>query len=293
MARYYQWSAVVSNDYLGASRVIKGSTEAEVNLKAADQVRRWSLQEARARERDRIADLKERADFETSGAARNLAAYRTILSITLSVDDRLNWESLKDRASFPDFEFGAPEPTLEDAASTVGVSLDPGFLNRIGLGAKKRSDLIDKATALLKERKHAWESQRAEAQLAHSKQRSEFEAAQAERNAAIDSLKSEFEESHADAIEKYVHIVLERSRYPEDFEKDYEVTYDPIGETLIVSYELPPKDRIPRIASYRFVASRKAVEPVEMKQKEFDAFYEDALYQICLRTLHEVFESVQ
>jgi restriction system protein len=35
--------------------------------------------------------------------------------------------------------------------------------------------------------------------------------------------------------------------------------------------------------------SRKEIKPVEMKQKEFEAFYDDVIHQIALRTFHEVF----
>ncbi len=41
-----------------------------------------------------------------------------------------------------------------------------------------------------------------------------------------------------------------------------------------------------------FVATSQSIEPVEMRKKEFDEFYEDVLYQIALRIMYEVFYSL-
>ncbi len=294
MATRNQWSVFVTNDYLRRSREVKGSTEAEARLKAAEQVRRWRNQELLARERERIADLRERAEFETGQAAQELAAYRGILSATLSMDDRLDWESLKDKTPFGEIAFTDPEPTIQDAAKTLGVSLEPSLVQRVlGLGTKKRKQLLEQADALLAESLLKWQVDRQNTMREHAEAKAEFEKRQAEQNNSLDQLRGEFELSHGGAIEKYVHIVLERSEYPDAFEREYEVAYDPIGETLIVSYDLPQQESVPHVVGHKYIASRKAIDEIEMKQKEFDGFYEDVLYQVCLRTIHEVFESVQ
>ncbi|HHY39540.1 MAG TPA: restriction endonuclease, partial [Clostridia bacterium] len=49
---------------------------------------------------------------------------------------------------------------------------------------------------------------------------------------------------------------------------------------------------IPRVVEYRYSSKDRAIKPVQMKQKEVEQFYESVLYQIVLRTIHEVFESV-
>jgi restriction system protein len=47
---------------------------------------------------------------------------------------------------------------------------------------------------------------------------------------------------------------------------------------------------VPRITGYKFVASRKAIDAIEMKQKEFDAFYDSLLHQMALLTIHRIFQ---
>src|SRR5262249_42977006 len=51
---------------------------------------------------------------------------------------------------------------------------------------------------------------------------------------------------------------------------------------------LPGPADIPNVVEHKYVVSRKAIKPVEMKQKEFEAYYDDIINQIALRTIHEV-----
>jgi len=43
---------------------------------------------------------------------------------------------------------------------------------------------------------------------------------------------------------------------------------------------------VPTGLEYTFVPSRKTIKSVEMKRKEFEAFYDDIIHQITLRTIY-------
>lgn len=58
----YYYSKTISNKFLGVSKEVKGMTHYEVEIKALNQLKKWDEQEARARERERITDMKERAE---------------------------------------------------------------------------------------------------------------------------------------------------------------------------------------------------------------------------------------
>ena len=141
----------------------------------------------------------------------------------------------------------------------------------------------------------------AEAEAEYSRRLAEWEARKAdyekeqeEYRASINQLREEFEAGHGAAIEQYVGMVLSRSQYPAGLEdRLYELRYDPVAQTVIVSFKLPSPKQVPKILEHKYVASRDIFkETREMKPKDFDAYYEDVLYQICLRTIHEVYESV-
>ena len=65
-------------------------------------------------------------------------------------------------------------------------------------------------------------------------------------------------------------MVLEKSEYPEPIAGEAEVRFDEASRTAIVSFWLPNPEDVPKIIEFKFVASRKATNSIEMKQKEFD-----------------------
>ncbi|MBB6672273.1 restriction endonuclease [Cohnella nanjingensis] len=277
MASRYLYSLEIHNNYLGVSKIVKGMTRYEVQLKASDQLKKWDEREKKERAKEAINDLKEQAEFDTSAAQELIRAYKNILNATLQVNDKLDWEVLKDKTPF-----GKVYPSISKTRTEMQVPVENKFAELI-FKSRKRARLAKEEQA------HAKFSE--ELDVYHL-EKAEFEKAQNEQNESIVQLKFEFENGHGEAIEKYVHIVLERSIYPDGFHKEYDIVFEPISGTIIINYNLPSKESMPRIIEHKFVASRKEISSVEMKQKEFDLFYEDVLYQVCLRTIHEVFESV-
>ena len=293
MSRRYYYSQLISNEYLRVSKEVKGATPTEVEFKAAKQLEIWGKREERERERERIADLKQQAEFDTQQAQQLIDSYKGLLQSTLSINDRLEWESIRDDTRFPPFSFTDPEPNLQAVMEELGVPAKRRILESLLRFMKeKRLQKETEAEDLYRKRLTEYAARLDSAKKAYEQERDAFERKQREHNDSLEQLRADFELRHADAVEKYVYMVLERSAYPEGLERDYEVQHDPISETLVVSYELPPEESVPRTVQHKYVASKKAIDPVEMKQKEFDAHYEDILYQICLRTIHEIFESV-
>src|SRR5262249_45484679 len=78
---------------------------------------------------------------------------------------------------------------------------------------------------------------------------------------------------------------------PDGVDGDPEVQFDGQSKTLVINFGLPRLEDVPKVIEYKYVASRKQVKPVEMKPKEFDAFYDDVIHQIALRTIHEAFKT--
>jgi restriction system protein len=277
MSRKYNYSMRISNNYLGVNKEIKGATRSEVHFKSEEQLRKWHEQELSQRNRDQIADLKEQAEFDTKDALDEIEQYKSILKHTLGVNDKLKWSTLKDKK-----KFGEIAPLLETINAELRTPRPNKFLEML-IKSMKVKRLIQEEVAKQELEKRL---------LSYEQRKQEFEMKQKEVNDSIDQFQQEFEEGHGDAIEKYVYMVLERSEYPEDFEQDYEIQYDPISGTIVVNYNLPSKESIPKIVQHKYVASRKEIDIIEMKPKEFDVYYEDVLYQVCLRTIHEIIESV-
>jgi restriction system protein len=122
----------------------------------------------------------------------------------------------------------------------------------------------------------------------YTRTRDEFLAHQQAHNTAVQDLKSRYEQGTIEAVEQHTLMILGQSAYPEGIAGEPEVRYDEPSHTLVVAFRLPNPAEVPRVIEHKFVASRKEIKPVEMKQKDFDAFYDDVLHQIGLRTVREV-----
>jgi restriction system protein len=128
-----------------------------------------------------------------------------------------------------------------------------------------------------------------EAKAKYNRGRSEFLARQEAHNNAIRAFRSRYQSVTPDAVERYAQMVLEKSTYPDGLAGDPEVQFDEPSKTLIVNFWFPVPTDIPDVTEYKFVKSRKAIDAVRMKQKEFEAFYDDVIHQIALLTVHELF----
>src|SRR5260370_25422863 len=53
--------------------------------------------------------------------------------------------------------------------------------------------------------------------------------------------------------------------------------------------QLPNLIEVPRVSGYKYVATRKDIDTIEMKQKELEALYDSIIYQMALLTIHRVF----
>lgn len=87
-------------------------------------------------------------------------------------------------------------------------------------------------------------------------------------------------------------VVLANSHYPDAMSGESEVFCDMIAKTAVVSFSLPSPDDLPQETGYKYVASRKEIDPIPMKVKDKTAFYENVIQQTALRVIHELFEEV-
>ena len=92
----------------------------------------------------------------------------------------------------------------------------------------------------------------------------------------------------------YNEMVLARSEYPtEGFPQKFRIAYSPDSSELIVEYDLPEVQAIPKEAEYRYVKTKDAIESKARKPTEIKQLYQDIVASITLRTLHELFEADQ
>jgi restriction system protein len=249
---------------------------------------------------------KEAADEMTIEASEKISGLNRILEHTLKIDDRIDWSSLKDTAAFQLSQFPDKRPSRKRAAPPEYSEPRISFIDII-LG--KKSKKLAAAATTFEESKIEWEKRERlfqttyNAELARWQERkrnfesnqeteqTNFLKTQAENNQKIDALADGVRHGDPRSVVEHVTLVLERSDYHDLFEKSFEIDYVPQDKTLLIEYELPSPDILPTLKQARFISSTGEIRETHISDREKKANFDSACYQICLRTLHEIFES--
>ncbi len=322
--------------------------EAKTQERELERETRTQEREAAVREKDKKRAL---ADKQTSDAQEILKSLDEILESALATDDRIDWESLKDRNPFPTPKpsqptpeppapYYSPKPSVplpvpvlpEPEPTDVRFQPNLGFLDK--LIASRRERLIAQSKAAYAEAHQRWVSAAKEAEkldqrrreehesalvewereqseyeravkkrergraeeylsalAVWEKRRSEYVVAQAEKQALIDERRRMYETCDPGAIVDYCDLVLSNSDYPTFFPQTYELDF--VAETgiLVVDYVLPAPTAIPQVKEVRYVQSRDELVEMKLTEAEIGKRYDSILYQVCLRTIHELFEA--
>lgn len=153
----------------------------------------------------------------------------------------------------------------------------------------------EKAVAKLREghrielEKHAKrEALRVEA-LATEKLR--FQSEIESHNASIKSFINNLSYGDADAVQEYIALVVENSEYPDHFPVRHSFSFDPGTAELIMQVSIPQPSDFPAVKSYKYVKASDEIRATNLSLTEKKSHYCNAIYQVAIRSLHEVFEA--
>lgn len=117
------------------------------------------------------------------------------------------------------------------------------------------------------------------------------EADAAAKNQSLAELITNLGYGTADAVQEYVSIVLSNSVYPDHFSVSHEFTFDPETAELNLRVEIPDPSRVPSVKTYKYAKAADEIVSTSLSQKECRERYTSAVYQVALRSFHEVFEA--
>lgn len=259
----------------------------------------WNLRQEKKRKADRISGKKEQAIERTDEAQQALATLEKILAHTLSVNDAIDWDSLKNKLDYPKSRPNLPvipqEPKKTDETYRINLS----FLDK--LISSRRIDKVEAARINFEADHKKWQSQKERILALHANQLHEWTVQRQKylkerdaANSAIDEQKRDYlAGKDVQAIIDYCDLVLSNSNYPDYFPQQYELGYDLETKLLIVDYELPAIEIIPTLREVKYIQSRDEFTEKHISQAQSNKLYDNLLYQIALRTLHELYESDQ
>ena len=307
-------------------RVIKDRDPDLLARRAQTQLDQWAEQWAKKQARQEAADRKEQAQQEardrTEAAQERLAAIEGTLHYTLTRDDTVNWDSLKDSSRFPDAKptVNLPRrPKLQNHPAEPDARAEKyeptfSFFDKLSSRrknarqqeAKKRynADLdewrteCERVTRANEELQRGYETKLARARKNHQTAldqwrdaRADFLAEQRAQNRVVDERRVQWQAGETNAVEAYCDIVMSASSYDECCPQEFELEYNRENRMLVVDYELPSPDALPTLSEVKYMISRQEFTekhlPVTRQRHMYDSF----VYQITLRTLHELFEA--
>lgn len=126
---------------------------------------------------------------------------------------------------------------------------------------------------------------------AWEEEKQKYESMQATENAKIDERKNAYLKKEPGAILDYCEMVLSASQYPENFPKNFDLEYQDDTEIFVVNYTFPALEHMPSLSEVKFVQSNRSFKESFLSATAISSMYDEAIYQITLRTLHELFEA--
>lgn len=121
----------------------------------------------------------------------------------------------------------------------------------------------------------------------------EFYKRQKEHNDSIEILKEKYLSCDPRSVIEYCEMVLNNSEYPDSFPKDFDIDYNSETKTLLVEYVLPSPSQLPTLLDVKYIATRKELKESHLSETQVARIYDESIYKITLRTLHELFEADQ
>jgi restriction system protein len=246
----------------------------------------------------------------------------SLLAATLDVDDFVDLEDLRVAAEHPpfggsDLEVATP-PVFLVTAPEEPVFVEPEGPKGLGglFGKKKHAEAVAAARVDFDAIHARWQSDVAavparqleqmreydaveqqrlisleQAQEAYRRACDEREAEAATANVPLDDLIAGLETGKDASVQEYVGIVLGNSVYPESFAAEYEFAFDAELKELVLTALVPPPAAVPVEKEYRYVKAKDEITASATTKKDLRDRYAEAVFQVALRTMHEVFEA--
>lgn len=324
--RQQQAASATAKQHAAAVRQAEAAQRQAERARVQRQRATAADQKKAEKEAQRLHDEAMQAEAASMNAqlASDLEDIDSILNFTLSVDDFVDLEQLRTTVARPPFDRAELEQPIPAPAPIVAppepVYRDPEDdakgLGRVFGGKKRHAEAIARAQADYELEHQSWqarvselpmlqlqqmqEHQRREQQrldsLGEARQAYEAECQQREdaaqeANRQLDELIAGLTDNDEAAVQEYVSIVLGNSVYPDCFPVEHDYAFDSSARELTLTVTVPAPGDVPSVKEYKYVKSKDEIATSELTQKARKDRYSNAVCQVALRTLHEIFEA--
>jgi len=298
----------VSHHKLNKYQVIRGNDKDEVEQKARAKAAEWddiwtrkqAANEAQLRRKQRANEKEQKlalASEMTREAQAEISALENTLSYSLtSKKYTIDWEGLKSYGAYPKAKPVEAREPREPRQTDPKYQPKLGFLDQVfqSRATEKRREalvLFRKAYSDWLAAKQQLKSDHLQAMERWEKARDEYLHKQNDNNIEIDKKRDAFLAHEIEVLLEYFDTVLSTSKYPDYFPQTFEWDYEPTAGRMVVDYQLPDSVTIPTLQEVRYIQTRDEFTENHLPKGRFNKLYDDLLYQITLRTMHELFEA--
>lgn len=301
----------------------------EYNAELKEQARASKARERQLKQTV-VANNKERMAQEKAVKAAHLASQLTeveilnaqindvfgeldgLLEATLDVDDYIDLETLRKPSSSafdrPELEVPLKPPAKPKIPSEPKYQEPPPPKGIFGRKKKLEQARLEAREAHSKQ-KEDWDRNATRLQLGHEADLAEYAAADekrvkelaqekerfqnklSEHNRNVDQFINDLAYGDADAVQDYIAMVAENSNYPDHFDTTHDFSFRPEDAELQMKVRIPSPSDFPSIKAYKYIKASDEIRETPLPKTEFRARYCSAVYQVAVRSLHEVFEA--
>ncbi len=317
MAYRQIWEIEVRHEGLNKYRHIRGTDKYVVEQKALAQQLAWNEMWEKKLEVEESKKIKrqvwrnkedsiEEAGIKTKDAQENIKQLEGVLGHTLKINDAIVWENLRDTSLYSiekpkkPLDISISEPPNQSSSKYVPhfSFLDKYFSKSRIEKERVANELFAKDYADWLEIKNRTEVNKKLAEIKWmesindwQQEKEKFEHEQKLNNAKIIDRKNSYLALDADAIVDYSDMVLANSEYPECLSPDWNLSYQADTKIIVVDYSLPSLDDLPKTKSVKYVGTKDEFVESFITASALNELYDSVIYQIALRTIHELFEA--
>ncbi len=306
----YYYTYDVQHEKMHEYRRVRSKDKHEAEKKAQTLADKWNAKwlrkcNADAKKEEKEQCLQKAAD-ETNEAQSTIFEVENILNVAIGKDHSIDWENIKRKDVFSEKEPKKPE--LESIPSEPLQTWNiykPKFDFIDKLITSKRLKKEEKLKKLFSKHHKLWEETCRDIEQNNAYlikvyeqnfstwegKKNNFYEEQRKFNQKVKDIETDYKEGNVKGIKKYCNFVLARSEYPDSFPKKFNIDYNPETKMLVIDYQLPSPGDISTLKEIKYTLSKNEFREYHLSRSDHTKLYDKAVYQVCLRTIYEIFDS--
>lgn len=302
----------VADQRIPAYRIVKGFTKSEAEAKATVLKTLWEerWQKRKAADENRARKI-QRENLLRTGKFQAQELTTEIQSTIMGLESLLktgigerimDWEDLKDRKAFTtpapkkpasvDMPARPSENSFAPALSVFDKLFTGRKIRKIEKAAFNHAialSIWDREVQGLKSLIEEESEEHKKAVQTWKQLKSMMKANQDAQHASVEESRAAYSRTSKAATEYLLNEALSRSEYPDGLSQGFEVSFDPDSKIVVLDFELPNLNYLPKYKEAKFVAARGELQYVPVTDTWKKSIYDSMLYQCTLRSISRIF----